>query len=380
MAEKQQELSKSRQALLEKVLQLFDGKKLDWTKGWSHKGAPLPPVSGVSGTKYHGCNNALLWFVSIERGYQDNRWVTYHQIEENGWHFKKDENGESRGKGAGVPVELFRYYDKSTKKDLDWNEFRKLTIDEQRAYWEENVRRVTRYYTVFNGDIVEGMPPMAQTTHLTPEERDERSEQVIRAWNDKQCKIIHDGGDKAYYRPSTDEIHLPERTSFHTIEDYYGTALHEIGHSTGHPSRLNRDLSGFFGTEEYAREELRAEFASIFMQQELGLPMSEYHIKNHAAYLQAWGKEVRKDPNVLFDAIKDASRMSDCVFENAAGMEAAAGAEAQSEQGAQQESPLFAMVSNMPGVNQPAAQSHSEQVANANSPFIRAMLGEEVNE
>ena len=381
MAEKQQELSKSRQALLDKVLKLFEGKRLDWTKGWSSPGAPLPPVSGVSGTRYHGCNNVLLWLVAIERGYTDNRWVTYHQIEENGWRFKKNEGGESLGKGAGVAVELFRYYDKATKQDLDWSEFRKLTLDEQRAYWEENVRRITRYYTVFNGDVVEGMPPLEQTQirHLTPEERDERAEQLIRAWNDKQCRIIHDGGNSAYYQPATDQVHLPERTSFHSIEEYYGTALHEIGHSTGHPSRLNRDLSGGFGSDKYAREELRAEFASIFMQQELGLPLGEYHIKNHAAYLQSWGAEVKKDPNVLFDAIKDAGRISTCVFENAAGMEASAASEAESQREGM-ESPLFAMVSSMPDTEGVAAPAHTEQTANADSPFLRAMLGEDVNE
>lgn len=371
MAEKK-ELSKNRQALLDKVLELFEGKRLNWTKGWNAPGNPLAPVSGLSGTRYRGINNVLLWLTAIERGYQDNRWVTFHQIKENGWSFKKDADGSSLGTGAGVPVELFRYYDKSTKQDLDWKEFGKLTLDEQKKYWDENVSRIIRYYTVFNGDVVEGMPPLEKRSHITAEERHERAEQIIRAWNDKQCSVVHDGGNSAYYSPKNDAVHLPERTSFFSLEEYYGVALHEVGHATGHASRLNRDLSGAFGSEKYAKEELRAEFASMFMQQELELPMSEFHIKNHTAYLQDWGKSIKKDPNVLFDAVKDAGKMVTYVLDNAAGMESSLhdetvatvttqSASAPSADGASMGGALRDMVSNMPAVAAPLTDTSASE-------------------
>ncbi|UKI14086.1 MAG: hypothetical protein L6V85_08240 [Clostridiales bacterium] len=83
------------------------------------------------------------------------------------------------------------------------------------------------------------------------------------------------GGSQAFYKSSTDEVHLPSRGDFKSMQEFYSTALHEIGHSTGHESRLNRDLSGGFGSETYALEELRAEIASIFMEQDLEIEPSE---------------------------------------------------------------------------------------------------------
>lgn len=317
MAEKKP-LEKNRQQLLDTVLKLIDGKQLDWSKPWSLGGAMQAPRSLQTGTRYRGVNNVLLYFTAQERGYQDNRWVTFNQMEQNGWSFKKNEDGSSMGKGAGVPVEFFRYYDKLTKQDLDWRAFRELTAEEQETYWKENVRVINRIHTVFNCSLVEGVPALEVKPRVSADEKNEAAELTLRAWNDKQCKITHDGRDRAYYSPSTDSIHLPEKTSFDTLSDYYGTALHEVGHATGAASRLNRDFSGGFGSEKYATEELRAEFASMFMEQELGVTLAKSHIDNHAAYLQSWKKEISNNPNVLFDAIKDADRIVEFITENAA--------------------------------------------------------------
>lgn len=88
--------------------------------------------------------------------------------------------------------------------------------------------------------------------------------------------------------------------------------MHEIGHSTGHKTRLNRDLSGGFGTAKYAEEELRAEIASMFIEQDLGIETSEKHIENNSAYIQDWHDKIKEDPNVLFKAIADAEKI--CKF------------------------------------------------------------------
>ena len=94
------------------------------------------------------------------------------------------------------------------------------------------------------------------------------------------------------------------------MQEFYATALHEIGHSTGHESRLNRDLSGRFGSEDYAMEELRAEIASIFMEQDLGVEPSEGRLQNNAAYIQSWKEEIKENPNALFTAITDADKIA----------------------------------------------------------------------
>ena len=100
------------------------------------------------------------------------------------------------------------------------------------------------------------------------------------------------------------------------MQDYYATALHEIAHSTGHESRLNRDLAGSFGSESYAKEELRAELACVFMQMEQGIQLNGKHITNHAAYLNSWLQAAKNDTSVFFKAAADAQRIADYVADN----------------------------------------------------------------
>ena len=118
----------------------------------------------------------------------------------------------------------------------------------------------------------------------------------------------------AYYSSTKDEIHLPEKQDFVDMPEFYSTALHEIGHSTGHEKRLNRNLDGKFGSAEYAEEELRAEIASMFLEQDLGVAASEKHIENNSAYIGSWKSKIKEDPNVLFKAIADAERMTKFVM------------------------------------------------------------------
>ena len=319
-----QEIAKNRQYLLDTVIEQMESGTLKWKQGWDNGSVHTMPRSGSSGKAYKGINRLVLYFTAKERGYEDNRWVTFNYVKNNNLSFKKNENGESLAKGAGVMVEFFRYYDKSTKQDLDFEKFGELSPEEQHDYWKKNVRRVTQQYTVFNASLVEGMEPLPQAPVRTEIERDAEAERIVAAWDQKQCRIYNDDM-MAYYSPKKDEIHLPASDTFISAAEYYATALHEIGHATGHKSRLNRDLKDGFGTEGYAIEELRAEFASMFIQQELGLPMSESHIKNHAAYVQSWLKAIRENPDVLFDAVGDADAMTSFVMDNAAGYEMAAG-------------------------------------------------------
>ena len=145
-------------------------------------------------------------------------------------------------------------------------------------------------------------------------DRNEKAEAILDYWNANESKIVY-GGSQAFYRPSTDEVHLPERADFKSMQEFYSTALHEIGHSTGHESRLNRDLSGRFGSEDYAMEELRAEIASIFMEQDLEIEPSEGRLQNNVAYIQSWKEEIKENPNALFTAITDADKIAKYVSE-----------------------------------------------------------------
>ena len=130
---------------------------------------------------------------------------------------------------------------------------------------------------------------------------------------------FHEGGTEAYYRPSSDSITMPPDTYFKDDYGYMSTFLHECGHATGHESRLNRDLTGRFGSPEYAKEELRAEIASAFTAQDLGFGVSPdgltLALDNHKAYIQSWISVIEDQPNELFAAIKDAEKISDYLLE-----------------------------------------------------------------
>jgi antirestriction protein ArdC len=119
-------------------------------------------------------------------------------------------------------------------------------------------------------------------------------------------EIRHDQADQAFYRPATDRIHLPGRESFPSADAYFSTALHELGHATGHPSRLGRDLAHPFGSEGYAKEELRAEIASLIMGDELGIG---HDPGQHAAYVGSWIKILKDDPKEILRASRDAEQI-----------------------------------------------------------------------
>lgn len=121
-----------------------------------------------------------------------------------------------------------------------------------------------------------------------------------------QIPIIHHEKDRAYYSPKEDCIYLPPKESFASKEQYYSTALHELGHATGHESRMNRELKGSFGSESYAKEELRAELYSFLQALELGI---DFDLKNHASYIDSWLKIFNGDKGELSRAMKDSVGM-----------------------------------------------------------------------
>src|ERR1700746_1270642 len=136
----------------------------------------------------------------------------------------------------------------------------------------------------------------------------EQAEKLLQA---SGAKIEHSQSGGAYYRLSTDTIRLPSPDRFETPSGYYGTALHELGHWTGHPDRLDRDLGNPFGSEGYAREELRAEIASLILGSELGIG---YDPAAHAGYVDHWVQILTDTPKEILYAAADAERISDYIL------------------------------------------------------------------
>ena len=302
-------LTPQRQRLVDTIMANLKNNKSLWRQGWQVAGAP---ISAISGKRYNGVNRLFLSIATMERGYSDNRWLTYNQMKEKGWEFKRDGENNSLGKNAGVSIEYFSFYDKATKQKFDKHTLDGMTEAERDDYMDENVIALRKYYCVFNGDVIEGIPKR-EKREIDRSGENKRAEGILQYWSDNESKIIY-GGDEAFYRPSTDEIHLPERNAFVDLPEFYSTALHEVGHSTGHEKRLNRDLSGGFGSEKYAEEELRAEIASMFLEQDLGIEAGEKHIQNNSAYIQAWHDKIKDDPNILFRAITDAEKITQFVI------------------------------------------------------------------
>jgi putative DNA primase/helicase len=125
-------------------------------------------------------------------------------------------------------------------------------------------------------------------------------------------EIRHDQADRAFYRPATDRIHLPPRSSFKTADTFLATAMHELAHASGHPSRLDRDLAHPFGSVGYAKEELRAEIASLMIGDQLGIG---HDPGPNAAYVESWVQVLKENPKEILRVSRDANKISTYVLE-----------------------------------------------------------------
>ena len=305
-----QKIEEKRQIMLNTLIQYIESNPTAWESGWYHMPSESP-INGKTQKKYKGLNAFYLSVLGAIKGYSDPRWVTFAQAKELGANVKSGEKSSE--------VFYWSFYDKKTKQPFDEKTVSGMTKEEELKYREENVRPVIKYYQVFNAEQCSNMPEYTKET-VTPEmELEERAKQVAlieRVIENSAAPVNYNGGNRAFYSPSTDSIHLPEIERFKSMQDFYATALHEIAHSTGHSSRLNREMSGGFGTPNYAREELRAELASVFMQIELGLSIEGKHFENHGAYLASWLKAVKNNQKDFFAAASDAEKIADYVADN----------------------------------------------------------------
>ncbi len=300
-------LSALRQDLVKNLVAAMGSGNVEWIRSW----ATSLPKNGSTGREYAGINNLLLSLEKHRRGYSDSRWCTFNQIQDHKWKLKKG--------SKAAQIEVVKFIDRTTKKEFNEQSVDGMTEEERKEYWAKNVYPIMRSYSVFNADCIEGIPP-EKLDVLNETERNERCEKILA---NSPAKIFYDGGNDAYYSLSTDTIHLPKRERFYSMDDFYYTALHEEGHSTGHPTRLNRNMSGMAGSENYAREELCAEIGSLFIGQSLGLKVSDAQLKSSAAYLKGWATKIKNDPKYLFTAITEANKISKFVLSLQAGASAA---------------------------------------------------------
>lgn len=257
-----------------------------WQPGESHSLLPMNPTTGK---RYQGINAIHL----MGQGRSDPRWMTYKQA--------AGQEAQVRKGERGTPIQYWKFSEEDERRD----EQGRPLLDAEGQPLKESVRlERPRVFmaTVFNAEQIEGLPALQpQTVPLW--EGIERAEHILQA---SGAHITHVPGNRAFYRPATDSITLPERGQFETADRYYATALHELGHWTGHEQRLHRDLAHPFGSEGYAREELRAEIASMILGAELGLG---HDPGQHAAYVGSWIQVLQQDPLEIFRAAAEAEKI-----------------------------------------------------------------------
>jgi len=295
-------LNRMREEMINSFIDCLKKDTIPWHRSWSAKQRPF---NAVTNTTYRGVNSLWLSYNQFVREFDDPRWCTFKQAQTQGWKIKPG--------SKGTRVEFWSLYDTEEKRKLTQREAKQLSDELTLEEFKNRVKPISNVYTVFNGEQIDGIPKYEEKTYeLNTEELLQKRDTLLKNMN----VDFSEGGDKAFYNPSRDRITLPEMNRFETEYDYMATLLHEAGHATGHISRLNRDMTGVFGSPEYAKEELRAEIASAFTAQELGLDYEQNeHMENHEAYVQNWIDVLENEPNELFAAIKDAEKISDYLIE-----------------------------------------------------------------
>jgi len=270
-----------------RIIAELEAGRLPWVQPWDAAACPCTmPVNAATGRRYSGINILMLWAAVIEGGYTSQRWLTFAQANGAGGHVRKGERGT-----------IICYADRFTPKH-----------EEERARDEDREARQVAFlkrFTIFNVDQCEGLPERF-TPILAPMEEQElipAAHDLIRATG----ADVRIGGGEAYYAPQADLVCVPPQQAFPEPINWYRTVLHELGHWTGHGTRLGRDQSGAFGSPAYAREELVAEMASAFTCASLSIKPSV----RHCDYVGSWLSVLREDEKAIFRAASAASKAAD---------------------------------------------------------------------
>ena len=257
-----------------------------WRRPWDADKAsgPMMPHNATTGARYRGINTLVLGMSPLAFMTCDPRWATYKQAADRGWQVRKGSRGT-----PGF------FYKKIEVGDHDGGN------DDGRK-----IIPLLRSFTLFHASQIDGITPYVEPD---VEEAPWREPEAAAAIARNSRAVIRVGGDRAFYSPSTDHVQMPPTAAFRSPAAYSSVLLHELGHWSGSKERLNRDLSGRFGSQDYAREELRAEIAQVMICSELGIEDCDF--TNGAAYVAGWLEKLRNDKKEVFRAASDAQRIAD---------------------------------------------------------------------
>ena len=315
--------------ITDKVISMFKtAKASDYHRAWKDD-AFFIPLNFDSKKPYRGVNRLLLQErIGFAGAFRNPYFLTFNQIKKHGGKLKKGTRGYE------VVYYSIRYIvpaDKNTgrKAYSSTNAHKVIDFIDKHKLSEDIVTRIPmiRYYNVYNGASIEGIDfqlDKLQIGRAVPDTASENQAAALIVENYPNPPAIKHEGNQAYYSPSGDYVKMPKKEQFDSINDYYRTLFHELTHSTGHEKRLDRGINLMLEKEDYAKEELVAEFGAVFLSAWAGIMW--YNNKNHASYLKGWNsaiKEAENDNKFLMRAASLAQAATDYILNlNPAGLPA----------------------------------------------------------
>jgi antirestriction protein ArdC len=281
--------SQTIETIVDKMIAKMEQGKFSWNKPWVSN---TLPQNYKSKTVYKGFN----LFATLFSGFDSPYWLTANQIKQMG--------GTWSGSGTLITFWQVGKYEKKNEAGEK----------------EEKNSFILKYYYVWNAEQIQGIDFKSEVTNTNEIQTCEELEQYI--YNmESPVNIKHVESNQAYYSPTFDYINMPKKEQFKGTAEYYSTLIHEVIHSTGHTSRLNRFSlnDGKFDSKKhsYSFEELVAEIGASFLNAMFGVA-TEQSEKNSIAYLQGWLNTFKQDKQMLFKAAIDAQKAVNYILKDEA--------------------------------------------------------------
>ena len=268
------------EAVTDRILAQLEAGTIPWRKPWTGSA----PINYITRKPYRGINAMLL---------DDGEYLTYKQAKDCGGQVRKGEKSS-----------MIVFYKMMESKDEKTQETKKFPY--------------LQYSNVFHISQCDGIESKIKSNDNIAEPREpiDIAEDIIADYVNREHVELNivDGSNQAYYMPSNDSVTLPMLKQFNSTNEYYSVAFHELAHSTGHPSRLNRIKNvAAFGSENYSKEELCAEITSAFIMNTAGIEIPET-FENSAAYIKSWSRKLKEDVKMIVSAAGQASKASDLIL------------------------------------------------------------------
>ena len=268
------------QQVTDRIIAQLEQGVIPWHKPWIGRGAA---ISHSTGKPYSLLNQLILG--------KPGEYLTFAQVQKEGGHIRKGEKASF--------VVFWKWIEQPDEEQPD------------------KVKKIPflRHFSMFHIDQCEGIKPRHDTAAAQDIKPDAAADAIIADYLKRSgVKLVHEAGDRAFYRPSADTVTLPLLAQFKETAEYYSTAFHELTHSTGHTSRLNRLTKvACFGSEDYSRDDLAAEIGAAALVNHVGLETSG-SFRNSAAYIQSWLKALSNDKRMIVSAAGQAEKACNLIL------------------------------------------------------------------